>query len=357
MAEDIGSLFHDNERRLRKVESRGRTATPTFETFRNLFINGDFEIDQRNSGAAQAISSTASFKYTVDRWFVYPMGASVTGQRIATNTTDRYKGTPNRFTYRLTGNTGNENVYFGQRIEAVNSHHLAGQKATLQADIILSSSQFRNVTWVACYANTADTFGTVLAPTKVEFARGQWSVRDAIKNYTATFDVPAEAVTGIEIIFIIPNLGASQTVSFADVQFEAGPNPSPFEHRHFGAELALCQRYYYRSGGGLYTKYGNGVVNTTSTAYVTTPLPVPLRVLPTSISVTAGAAANVIASGLSIYDGTTSPLITSIVIDYASPTLPSFLATCSAATLTAGRPAFIQSQASTTAFFSIDVEL
>ena len=246
MAEDIGSLFHDNERRLRRVESRGLTAMPTYESFRNLFINGDFEIDQRNSGAAQTITAGAALAYTVDRWFAYSVGSNATGQRIATATTDRYKGTPNRFTYKLTGAVGNTNVYFGQRIEAVNCHHLAGQKATLQADIILSSSMSRDITWVAYYANTADTFGTVAAPTKVEITRGQWSVRDAIKNYTATFDVPAAAVTGIEIIFIVPSLSALQTVSFADVQFEAGPNPSPFEHRQFGAELALCQRYYYR---------------------------------------------------------------------------------------------------------------
>jgi hypothetical protein len=282
MAEDIGSLFHDNERRLRRVESRGLTAMPTYESFRNLFINGDFEIDQRNSGAAQTITAGAALAYTVDRWFAYSVGSNATGQRIATATTDRYKGTPNRFNYRFTGAASNTNVYFGQRIEAVNCHHLAGQKATLQADIILSPSLSKNITWVAYYATTADTFGTVAAPTKVEFARGQWSVRDAIKNYTATFDVPTAAVTGIEIIFIIPSLGStSQTVSFADVQFEAGPNPSPFEHRHFGAELALCQRYYWRISGGVDTGIATGAYYNTVNCYAIFKCPVTMRATPT----------------------------------------------------------------------------
>ena len=288
MAEDIGSLFHDNERRLRNIESRGRIATPNYETFRNLFINGDFEVDQRNSGVAQTITAGAALAYTVDCWFAYSVGSNATGQRITSSTTDRYIGTPNRFTYRLTGAAGNTNVYFGQRIEAVNAHHLAGQKATLQADIVLSPSLSKNITWVAYYATTTDTFGTVASPTKVEFARGQWSVRDAIKNYTATFDVPAAAVTGIEIIFITPLLSTSQTVSFADVQFEAGPNPSPFEHRHFGAELALCQRYFYSIPGGelsVYNPYFN-VGLSGGGQYIPTPHPVRMRVAPSLPAVT-----------------------------------------------------------------------
>ena len=34
------------------------------------------------------------------------------------------------------------------------------------------------------------------------------------------------------------------------VQLEIGSTATPFEHRSFGEELALCQRYFYRNRKG-----------------------------------------------------------------------------------------------------------
>jgi hypothetical protein len=39
------------------------------------------------------------------------------------------------------------------------------------------------------------------------------------------------------------------------VQLEAGSTATPFEHRPYGIELALCQRYYWKGAAGL----GSGV--------------------------------------------------------------------------------------------------
>ena len=41
------------------------------------------------------------------------------------------------------------------------------------------------------------------------------------------------------------------------MQFEIGKT-TPFEHRSFGEELALCQRYYHQSGYLATTHYGGG---------------------------------------------------------------------------------------------------
>ncbi len=49
--------------------------------FRNRFINGGIDIDQRNAGAAQTITSTSA--YTVDRWYAFATGANVAGQQKA----------------------------------------------------------------------------------------------------------------------------------------------------------------------------------------------------------------------------------------------------------------------------------
>jgi hypothetical protein len=47
------------------------------------------------------------------------------------------------------------------------------------------------------------------------------------------------------------NIGAQTNNYFqiTGVQLEVGKVATPFEHRSYGEELALCQRYYYRYGG------------------------------------------------------------------------------------------------------------
>ena len=42
----------------------------------------------------------------------------------------------------------------------------------------------------------------------------------------------------------------NRTFFITGVQLEVGPVATPFEHRSYGQELALCQRYYFKSGSG-----------------------------------------------------------------------------------------------------------
>lgn len=91
---------------------------------KNVIVNGKFQIDQRNAGAAQTITAAAALGYTADRWYAYCTGANTTGQRITVGALNRY---------RITGATSVTAVGFGQRIEAVNSMHMAGVTCTLSA--------------------------------------------------------------------------------------------------------------------------------------------------------------------------------------------------------------------------------
>ena len=52
------------------------------------------------------------------------------------------------------------------------------------------------------------------------------------------------------------------TLEFTGLQLEVGSQATPFEHRSFGEELALCRRYYYRIGDGSnsYQLVGNGFI-------------------------------------------------------------------------------------------------
>jgi hypothetical protein len=72
------------------------------------------------------------------------------------------------------------------------------------------------------------------------------------------------------------------------VQVEEGTVATPFEHRPYGTELALCQRYYqYIDDGGTWlTGVANGAVSTASSIFnVRIPLYVPLRSSPTLNSI------------------------------------------------------------------------
>ena len=128
-------------------------------SFRNKIINGDMRIDQRNAGASQTFTAAAALAYSVDRWYGYCTGANVTGARVAGSSATQYR-------YQFTGAASVTGIGFGQRIEATNAYPLAGQAATLSVD--LSNSLLTTVTWTAYYANTADTFGTLAAPTRTQ---------------------------------------------------------------------------------------------------------------------------------------------------------------------------------------------
>lgn len=76
-------------------------------------------------------------------------------------------------------------------------------------------------------------------------------------------------------------ISAASSTSFHAPQVEAGLAATPFERRHAGLELALCQRYYYRFAptiaGGTYLC----MKQTTQQWRGMLPTPVPLRALPT----------------------------------------------------------------------------
>ena len=67
----------------------------------------------------------------------------------------------------------------------------------------------------------------------------------------------------------------------AGIQLETGSSATPFEHRSYGEELALCQRYYQKiDGASDLTPFGFGRANGTAQAEVGIPLTVPLRKSP-----------------------------------------------------------------------------
>jgi hypothetical protein len=81
--------------------------------------------------------------------------------------------------------------------------------------------------------------------------------------------------------FTIGN-STSDYFEYTGLQVETGKVATPFEHRSYGQELALCQRYYYRIGSGSADDIlGMGGNLGTTTAYFSGTYPVEMRTTPT----------------------------------------------------------------------------
>jgi hypothetical protein len=114
-------------------------------------------------------------------------------------------------------------------------------------------------------------------------------------------------------------LGNSTDNDFAitGIQLEVGEYTSstlpPFQHESYGDNLARCHRYFlYTGGGSSYQHHGSGVEVSSTAAYMTTPLTVPMRASP---SITA----NNTSGGLVIYDGNSEGVVTSVGTTNYSP--------------------------------------
>ena len=95
-----------------------------------------------------------------------------------------------------------------------------------------------------------------------------------LNEWTTSGDIRAASGT----VYLPENAGATWYITGA--QFEVGSQATAFEHRSYGDELALCQRYYF--GGAGYV--GNSFFGTnyhTTNQMVTIPHPTLMRTTPT----------------------------------------------------------------------------
>lgn len=234
---------------------------------RNRLINGTFQVDQRNSGSAQTITTTLA--YTVDRWFASATTGNVTGQRVA-------KSGGTGYLYQITGAASNTSVGFGQRIEASNCQDLAGQTVTLS--VSLANSLLTSVNWAVSYATATDNWAG-----NTQVATGTFTVTASLTRYNTTFTLPTAAVTGLQVQFTVLNQ-VSGTWQIEDAMFELGSFANILERLPYSQVLNLCRRYLPVLES---TAIGNalpGYTNGTTTGLFVWQLSVPSRVPATSVS-------------------------------------------------------------------------
>jgi len=207
---------------------------------KNLIINGAMQVAQRGT----SFTSFSGDTFTVDRWFTSNGGAvagDTLSQQSFTPGQTNVPGEPESFFRFSAGATVNNRVW-GQRIEDVRSG--AGQTLTLS---FYGKASIAHSLTIELLQN----FGSG-GSSAVVFGTTGYNLTTSWQKFT--FDITVPAITGKTVgagsyieLLLIRSLGASSVdIDIANVQLEVGSQATDFEHRSYGEELALCQRYYYK---------------------------------------------------------------------------------------------------------------
>jgi hypothetical protein len=257
---------------------QGAAASPY--VLKNRIINGDMRIDQRNAGASVTLTSGGIF--TIDR---FDGVEDTDGAMTAQQDTSAPTGFINSLKFTTTTADGTlgatQWAACRQMIEGTNISDLGWGTADAKTVTLsfwvrssltgtfggaLTNGAFNRsypFTYSISVANTweyktvtisGDTSGTWATTTaigiRVQFGLGVGS------TYSGTAGAWAGAgyLSATGATSVIGTNGATWYVT--GVQLEIGTSATPFERRLYSAELAMCQRYYYKwlndSGGFVY---------------------------------------------------------------------------------------------------------
>jgi hypothetical protein len=253
-----------------------RTETPQ-EAFsligarnRNLIINGDMRIAQR----ATSVSGSNGGGYTVcDRWNLFDNSGSVNIAQSSTVPATTGFGNSLQFTVNSTGTLSSTSVFTpNQQIEGFNSVQLLWGTSNAKSITVSfwcrssvtgtygifvrnsSANRFYATSFDVSVANTwryvtatipGDTAGTWIGATNGIGLTVGITLR-AGSSRTGTTGVWSGSTVYAPTTQVDWHGVAGATFYFTGFQVEEGKVATDFEHRSYGEELALCQRYYYK---------------------------------------------------------------------------------------------------------------
>ena len=213
---------------------------------RNILINGDFQVSQRGDYSS---ATTSSDGYFLDRWRVDRNGTATvqhtSGHDIA-ETPAICKAI--KLVQTVTGTN-----YLGIRQKIETPAQYIGRTFTYSAWVRSNTSNAR----IACYIPGTSP-NTYIGPN--HSGSGEW------EYLSFTFTLNSGTPTTFHADVFIDNgaygnttITAGEYVEVTMLQLELGKVATPFEHRSYGEELALCQRYFYKaasSNGYMYSMLG-----------------------------------------------------------------------------------------------------
>ena len=233
---------------------------------RNLTINGDFKVNQR--GTLPVTNPTGGVYFT-DRWLI---GSTATNLVIS-NETGVYINQDNakvKTLKALFSGSGGFDIY--QTYE--DWEYLSNKTVTIS---FWYRTNIHN-----CVIRQWST----MSPATIPSTYGEW------KKFSTTFTLGtliagarAANTATLGIWTSGATVSSGSYFEFTQFQLEVSKVATPFEHRSYGEELALCQRYYYqvgKSNGGVISSFGFARgPNYLNLVYATVPRLVAMRAVPT----------------------------------------------------------------------------
>jgi hypothetical protein len=297
------------------------SVTPNTDTVRgrNLIINGAMEIDQRGTLGSANTSASTSFVRSVDgNWFCVEV---TDGQCSYEQVLDAPAGTGLRYSQKVTVTTADTSLSASQRF--VPTHGIEGYNWNR---LMWHTAEGKDVAvqfWVK--SSVTGTYGFTIRTGGAGFSYCQpYTISQANTWEKKTFTIPAptslpsgsvSTTNGTAYYFIFGlgigsdfDVGADEawtvvsngqgrtshtnlmatngaTWQLTGFQVEQGTVHTSFEHRIYAEELALCQRYFYRFGGGAGatgTVFGNAIGQSTTAAAGVVVAPVEFRGSPSA---------------------------------------------------------------------------
>ena len=226
---------------------------------RNMLINGDFSILQRGTSGVTSYASSA-WKLAADRWKFYTRGN--TGAGSFTKSTTVIDGVSHDAAYfqLTTGNTVGA-AFIAQYIEGV-------------------AARGKHVTFSFWYEHISGEYPSI------RISGGGNNASAPIVDGWNTITTKNNNTYGANALYVGISVPTANPCSFkyTHAQLEVGKVATPFEHRSYGEELALCQRYYYRLGGvngtDAVTTLSSGSMYNSSAVNLHVAFPVPMRSTP-----------------------------------------------------------------------------
>ena len=290
----------------RELASLGNAYSDGALSSRNKIINGAMTIDQRNAGAL--MTSVGNGVYTVDRWVLWHDIGTFNAQQNLNSVTPP-TGFANYLGFAVTGAatpSGSNYCSVQHKIEGFNVSDFGfgaagAQSVTLSfwvrssltgtfGGAVQNNAQDRSYPF-AYTINAADTWEQKVVSISGD-TTGTWLKTNG-SGLVLCFDLGAgPSLAGTANSWAATNYqsatGATSVVAtsgatfyITGVQLEAGDTATPFEHRSYGQELALCQRYYQWNPTGVVSFSGGSNQAAGGVA-----LPVALRSTPTITVVT-----------------------------------------------------------------------
>jgi hypothetical protein len=221
---------------------------------RNLLINGGFDVWQRGT----SFTPTGANPYTADRWLVYQSNNS--NVTVTKRTESTYSSVPFTNYIRLDDTIDADTSWIELNQYVEDYSHLINNTVTVSF-------------WAKASYDIQDGYIYTNAGT----TSGAYAITTSWTKYQVTLDLKAGTVASDGYLRLLLGtqtmVAADSYIDYAQVQLELGKVATPFEHRSYGEELALCQRYYQRIQNGQLT----GTRNTGTRLRLSAPLSPEMR--------------------------------------------------------------------------------